>query len=171
MKEREGKKTIGGGGGERTELPRRKLVIPVGEANGQRKRQMSPRAHRAARYIFYLVTETCAAFFESDERKDLPFRVTMYICYNCVGSEDFSHRGERDEARGRSSRDERENLLRFSAENSSSATNESLPLLAFHSVYQSDKSLSANCCWGRLIRHAKRRGSDLNLKRSFPLVT
>lgn len=159
---------IGRGGGERTELPRRKLVIPVGEANGQRKRQMSPRAHRAARYIFYLVRETCAAFFESDERKDLPFRVTMYICYNCVGSEDFSHRGERDEARGRS-RDERKNLLRFSAENSSSATNESL--LAFHSVYQSDKSLSANCCSGRLIRHAKRRRSDLSLKGSFPLVT
>lgn len=161
---------IGGGGDERTELPRRKLVIPVDEANGQRKRQMSPRARRAARYIFYLVTETCAAFFESDERKALLFRVTMYICYNCVGSEDFSHRGERDEARGRS-RDERKNLLRFFAENSSSATNESLPLLAFHLVYQSEKSLSVNCCSGRLIRHAKKRGSNLSLKGSFPFVT
>lgn len=110
--EREGrKKMIGldGGDGERTELPRRKLVIPVGEANGQRKRQMSPRTHRAARYIFYLATETCAAFFESDERKDLSFHVTTYICYNCAGSEDFSHRGERDEARVRS-RDERKSL-------------------------------------------------------------
>lgn len=123
-------------------------------------------------YIFYLAAETCAAFFESDERKALlPSArddVHLLQLHRIWGFLSSNETRRECEVREKERIGAKEAFLRCGKFITVIIRDWNLAAaIGVSHDLSDDKSLNANCCSGRLIRHAKRRGSDLSLKGLF----